>query len=142
MLRTDTPQAAQAAAAVDPRHESLTHGFHRRARAMLRDLAGFEADGLPVVSAYLDLQPSRDAQHPESRETTVVLRDRLGEIDGSLPNHGREHDSFAAGVERAGDVGLGVERRHPAAGDGVNVRLAPALRLLWDRQPRNTPTSL
>lgn len=72
--------------------------------ALLRRLAERAPSELAVLSAYLDLRPPADIEDPAVRATKVIVRDRLREIDESLPRHGPAHDSFAADSARLEDL--------------------------------------
>lgn len=74
--------------------------WHPQGLALLRGVAAHEPTDVPVLTAYLDLRPPRDAANPGVRATRVVVRDRLREIADSLPRHGELHDSFAADAAR------------------------------------------
>jgi len=82
------------------RRYGKTGPWHPRAAALLRKVAEHETGDIPVLTAYLDLRPPVDQADPAVRATRVVVRDRLHEIDRSLPRHGDLHDSFSSDAAR------------------------------------------
>jgi hypothetical protein len=80
----------------------------------LRDVLGRVAhatrEGLPVVSAYVDLR--QDAAEPNVRSGLVVLRDRLRELRRGIPEHSPEGRSLAGDEER---IGQAVDEQLPDA---------------------------
>lgn len=61
MIETERPRS--------PGPQSDTQRAHRRAAALLRQMAQREPTALPVLSAYLDLRPPADARVPAIRES-------------------------------------------------------------------------
>jgi peptide chain release factor subunit 1 len=92
MIGTERPPSAG--------RQSDTHRAHRRAAALLRQLAEREPTALPVLSAYLDLRPTTDAAVPAIRASRIILRDRLAETMSTLPAHSQAHRSIGIDGER------------------------------------------
>ena len=67
-------------------------------RAALRRLAGWQARGEHVISAYLDLRPEEG--NPQVRSGQVVLRDALRDALRERQAHTPEHQSISADAER------------------------------------------
>jgi peptide chain release factor subunit 1 len=77
-------------------HLAATNG---QLRALLARVAQFEPDGVPVVSAYLDLRPGA-TQNPTVRTGQVVLRDTLRDAIDSLGAHTPERQSIEQDAEQ------------------------------------------
>jgi peptide chain release factor subunit 1 len=75
---------------------------------LLRRLADFEPGDAPVLSIYLDMRPQAVGEAPGQRESLVLLRDRLREIEKTLPPRGPELESFQLNKE-AIDQYLGAD---------------------------------
>ncbi len=67
----------------------------------IRALAEFDAGDMPFLSVYLDVRPENIGESPGRRDSLVVLRDRLREIERTFaPARGDGYDSFTGDVER------------------------------------------
>src|SRR5918992_1428574 len=71
-----------------------------RLRALMRRLADVESPDAPVLSVYLDYRPEASGEAPARRKALTVLRDRLRDIEQTLPAHGPNADSLRADAER------------------------------------------
>ena len=68
--------------------------------ALMRRLAEMEPGELPVLSVYLDMRLQATGENPTVRSGLVVLKDRLSEIEKTLPPRGPEFESFRFDVDR------------------------------------------
>jgi hypothetical protein len=72
----------------------------RDVRRALRALAELEPGELPVLSVYLDMRPHATGESPGLRAGTVILRNRLREIEKTYLPRGAELDSVRQDAER------------------------------------------
>jgi len=72
----------------------------RDVRRALRALAELEPGELPVLSVYLDMRPHATGENPALRAGTVILKNRLREIEKTYLPRGPELDSIRADAER------------------------------------------
>ena len=93
-------------------HLAATNG---QLRALLARVAQFEADGAPVVSAYLDLRPGA-TQNPTVRSGQVVLRDTLRDAIDALGAHTPERESLEQDAEQ---ISAKLDERLPDARGAV-----------------------
>ena len=82
-----------------------------RIRDLIRQLAEVESPDAPALSVYLDMRPeaaevAAEATQPQvsgdptRRPALTVLRDRLREIENTLPPHSSHAESLRADIER------------------------------------------
>ncbi len=67
---------------------------------LLRRLAEMESGDAPIMTVYLDMRPQVGGENPGSRQGLTILKDRLREIEKSLPVRGPELDSFREDVQQ------------------------------------------
>jgi hypothetical protein len=85
---------------------------------VLRRLAEFEPAQVPVLSIYLDLRPEATGEAPGRRSGLVALKDRLRELEKTLPLRGEEIESFRADVTL---IDLYFEEEYPRSAAGVAI---------------------
>jgi peptide chain release factor subunit 1 len=88
----------------------------RDVRRALRSLAELEPGDLPVLSVYLDMRPHATGENPWLRAGTVILRNRLREIEKTYLPRGPELDSIRADTER---INRYLEHEYEVAVDGL-----------------------
>ena len=104
-------------------------------RDLIRRLAEIESPDAPMVSVYLDLRPESGGDDPTRIPAMIVLKDRLLEIEQSLPAHGEAADSFRADAERIQAHLTGHEARRS---DGLAI-FACSAREVWETVPAGVP---
>ena len=72
----------------------------RDVQRALRMLAEVEPGELPLLSAYLDMRPHATGENPALRAGTVILKNRLREIEKTYLPRGPELDSIRQDAER------------------------------------------
>ncbi len=111
---------------------------------MLRRLAEIESTDAYVLSVYLDMRPEalKDAPtgapgvgDPTRIPGLMLLRDRLREIENTLPAHGSHAESFQADTERITEYAASDEAR---SAHGVAIFACSALGL-WQTLTAGTP---
>ncbi len=111
---------------------------------LLRRLAEIESADAFVLSVYLDARPEalKDAPtgapgvgDPTRTPGLMVLRDRLREIEDTIPAHGSHADSFRADVER---VNAFVASEDARSAHGIPIFACSALDL-WETVTAATP---
>jgi peptide chain release factor subunit 1 len=111
------PAAAGATRAhTSSRRHRRTDSGGREVRDLLHSLAEVEAGDLPVLSVYLDLRPHATGGTPGQRSGTVVLKDRLRELERTFLPRGADLDSFRADAER---IRRYVDETVPPAAHGL-----------------------
>jgi hypothetical protein len=88
----------------------------RDVRQALRALAEVEAGTLPVLSVYLDMRPHATGESPARRASTVILRNRLREIEKTYLPRGAELDSIREDAER---IDRYLDDEYDVAADGL-----------------------
>jgi Bacterial archaeo-eukaryotic release factor family 10 len=88
----------------------------RDVRRALRALAQIEPGELPVLSVYLDMRPHATGENPALRASTVVLKNRLREIEKTYLPRGPELDSIRADAVR---INRYLEQEYDVAADGL-----------------------
>jgi peptide chain release factor subunit 1 len=92
-------------------------------RDRIRRLAALESTDAPILSVYLDLRPETTGESPARRAALTVLRDRLRQIEGTLPARGAAADSFRADIKRITDL---LESNEVRSLDGVAIHACDA----------------
>ncbi len=67
---------------------------------LMRKLAELEPTEMPVLSVYLDMRPQETGESPGIRSGSIVLKDRLHEIEKTYRPRGADLDSFLVDRER------------------------------------------
>jgi hypothetical protein len=88
----------------------------RDVRRALRALAELEPGELPVLSVYLDMRPHATGESPGLRAGTVILRNRLREIEKTYLPRGAELDSVRQDAER---IDRYLEDEYDVTADGL-----------------------
>jgi hypothetical protein len=82
----------------------------------LRELAKLETGDLPMLSVYLDMRPHATGENPAVRAGTVILRNRLREIEKTYLPRGAELDSIREDAHR---IDRYLEDEYDVAADGL-----------------------
>jgi hypothetical protein len=88
----------------------------RDVRRALRELAEVQRGELPVLSVYLDMRPHATGNSPAVRAGTVILKNRLREIEKTYLPRGAELDSIRADAER---IERYLQVEYDVASDGL-----------------------
>ena len=88
----------------------------RDIRRALRALAEVEPGQLPVLSVYLDMRPHASGENPAVRAGTVILKNRLREIEKTYLPRGAALDSIRTDAER---IERYLEDEYDVAADGL-----------------------
>jgi peptide chain release factor subunit 1 len=88
----------------------------RDVRRALRALAELEPGQLPVLSVYLDMRPHATGENPAVRAGTVILKNRLREVENTYLPRGPELDSIRADAVR---IDRYLEDEYDVATDGL-----------------------
>jgi peptide chain release factor subunit 1 len=97
-------------------------------RDRIRRLAEIESTDAPVLSIYLDLRPQATGEDPARRTSLTVLRDRLRQIEDTLPARGPAAESLRADTERIWEL---LDSAEVQSIDGVAIHACHA-REVWE----------